>query len=59
MPEPTSGFPGPNGTVTYERPLERAVPARAWRAILSDDDPVTLDTSPVQLVRAIRDSAGD
>jgi hypothetical protein len=45
--------------VTYERPLDQAVPARKWRAILADDEAVTLETSPVLLVRAIRDSSGD
>lgn len=57
MPESESDLPRPNGTVTYERPLDQAVPASAWRAILAYDEPVTLETSPVQLVRAIRDSA--
>lgn len=59
MPESASDLPRPNGMVTYERPLDQAVPASAWRAILADDEPVTLETSPVQLVRAIRDSASD
>lgn len=59
MPESASDLPRPNGTVTYERPLDQAIPASAWRAILADDEPVTLETSPVQLVRAIRDSASD
>lgn len=59
MPESASDLPRPNRTVTYERPLDQAVPASAWRAILAADEPVTLETSPVQLVRAIRDSASD
>jgi hypothetical protein len=59
MPESASDHPRPNGTVTYERPLDQAVPASAWRAILADDEPVTLETSPAQLIRAIRDSASD
>jgi hypothetical protein len=59
MPESASDLPRLAGTVTYERPLDQAVPASAWRAILADDEPVTLETSPVQLIRAIRDSASD
>jgi len=59
MPESASDLPRSNGMVTYEHPLDQAVPASAWRAILADDEPVTLETSPVQLIRAIRDSASD
>jgi hypothetical protein len=59
MAESASKLPHPAGAVTYERPLDQAVPASAWRAILADDERVTLETSPVQLVRAIRDSSGD
>ena len=44
--------------VTYERPLTQAVPASAWRAILAGDEPATVQTSPVQLVRALRDAEG-
>lgn len=54
-----SKLPDPSGPVTYERSLDQAVPASAWRAILADDERVTLVTCPTQLVRAIRDSASD
>ena len=43
----------------YDRPLDQAVPASKWRALLADDERVTLETSPIQLVRAIRDSSAD
>ena len=59
MAESATNPPRPTGVVTYERPLDQAVPARKWRAILADDEAVTLETSPVLLVRAIRDSSGD
>ncbi len=59
MPESASELPRPAGMVTYERPLDQAVPARTWRSILADDERVTLETSPTQLVRAIRDSTSD
>ena len=59
MAESASKLPDPVCTVTYERRLDQAVPTSAWRAILADDERVTLETSPVQLVRAIRDSSGD
>ena len=58
MAESASELPRPTGPVTYERLLDEAV-AREWRAILADDERVTLETSPVELVRAIRDSASD
>ena len=59
MAESASELPRPTGPVTYERPLDEAVAAREWRAILADDERVTLETSPVELVRAIRDSVSD
>ncbi|MGH9130542.1 MAG: hypothetical protein ACRDWV_02470 [Acidimicrobiales bacterium] len=46
----------PAAMVLYERALERAIPATARRAILAEDEFVTVDTSPVQLVRVQRDS---
>jgi len=55
---PMPGSRRPARPVTYERPLAQAVRASAWRAILAGDEPVTLQTSPVQLVRALRDAEG-
>ncbi|MHB8246126.1 MAG: hypothetical protein ACYDGN_12385 [Acidimicrobiales bacterium] len=59
MAESASSLSRSPGPIVYERPLDQAIPASAWRAILADDERVTLETSPVQLVRAIRDSTGD
>ena len=59
MGEPAGKLPHSGGAATYERPLDQAVPASAWRAILADDERVTLRTSLVQLIRTIRDSSGD
>ena len=58
MAESARTLPPTAGAVSYERPLDEAVPATAWRKILSGDEPVDLETSSVELVRAIRDLTG-
>jgi hypothetical protein len=42
--------------MTYERRLDPAIQARAWRAVLADDERVTFESWPVELAWAIRET---
>ncbi|HUZ20808.1 MAG TPA: hypothetical protein VMU75_09610 [Acidimicrobiales bacterium] len=47
---------GKGRSICFSRPLAELAPTSEWEQILSDDEPVELDVSVVELVRAIRDS---
>lgn len=47
---------GPGRSITLSRPLDELVPTSEWARILADDEPVELDVSVVELVRALRES---